>query len=186
MSTAENPFFTHVLANGGQRRLQRLCFNIGRFLDLLEGRACRPRHAPRIKSVFLEYALAFFGHKINDLQPFRPGAIAQRVQRRTPGFLMAAAVEYLGGLPVTALRRPAQQRDLFESTRLVPLPSVARGKQLDALKSRLFIFAFYVVDLEGEPPDLPIDLVKAGMFCNAAAPSAADHFAGFFLEARSR
>jgi hypothetical protein len=29
-------------------------------------------------------------------------------------------------------------------------------------------------------------LVKAGMFCNAAAPSAADHFAGFFLEARSR
>ena len=99
-----------------------------------------PRRNPvpaRIKSVFLEYALAFSGQKLNDLQPFRLGAIAQRVQRRTPGFLMAAAVEPLGGLPVTALRGPTQQRDLFESMGLVPLPSVAWGKPLDALKSRL-------------------------------------------------
>ena len=93
---------------------------------------------------------------------------------------MAAAVEPLGGLSVTALRGPTQQRDLFESMGLVPLPSVAWGKQLDALKSRLSIFAFYVVGLEGEPPDLPIDWVKTWMFFNAAAPSEADLFAGFF------
>jgi len=64
---------------------------------------------------------------------------------------------------------------------LVPLPSVAWGKQLDALKSGLLIFAGYVVGLEGEPSDLPIDWVKTGMFFNAAAPSKADLFAGFFL-----
>jgi len=69
---------------------------------------------------------------------------------------------------------------------LVPLPSVAWGKQLDALKSGLLIFAGYVVGLEGEPSDLPIDWVKTGMFFNAAAPSEADLFAGFFLEACSR
>ena len=97
-------FFTHVFTNSGQRRLKRLFFKIGRFLYLLDGRAFRPRHTVRFKSMLLEYALAFSSKKINYLKPFRLGTIAQRVQRRATGFLVAATVEHLGGLPVTTLR----------------------------------------------------------------------------------
>lgn len=99
---------------------------------------------------------------------------------------MATAVEPLGGLPITALRGPTQQGDLFESAGLVPLPPAAVGKHFDALKSSLVIFTNYVVGLEGKPPDFPIHLVKAGMFFNATAPRVADLFTGFFLEACSR
>jgi len=60
-------FFTQVVTHGGERRLQRLFVKIGRLLDLLDGRAVRPRYAPQIKSVFLEHTLAFPGKQINDL-----------------------------------------------------------------------------------------------------------------------
>lgn len=93
---------------------------------------------------------------------------------------MAAAVESMGGLSVTPLRSSTQQGDFFESAGLVPLPSVAGRKQLDTLKSSLVIFTFHIVGLEDPSPDLPIDLVKAGMFFNATAPRTADLFTGFF------
>ena len=99
---------------------------------------------------------------------------------------MTSAIKYMGGLPITALGRSANERKLLESAGRIPLSSMKFGKHLNAFKYGFFAFAFYVVGLEAESPDFSVHLVKARMFLNPPTSGYADLFAGFFLEACSR
>jgi hypothetical protein len=151
--------------------LQRLLFQKGRVWNLFDDNAFRHWHTVWVESVFLEDALTFSGKEIEHLQAFDLRAITQRVKGRAADFLVAATIEYLDGLPVTTLRGPVNQCDLFKSAGWIPLPTLALGKHPDAFKKGLVVFAFHVVGLEGEPPNLPIHLIKVWMFFNTAAGS---------------
>jgi hypothetical protein len=62
------------------------------------------------------------------------------------------------------LGRAIDHGDFFKTAGGVPLFASAGGKQADPGKQGRLARAFYVVGLEGKPPDLAIYLIEGGVF----------------------